>query len=59
MVDAGDHVFVRVRLRGEGRESGVELEQLYFHVWEVRDGKAFRCRVYTDESEAKAAAGLP
>jgi ketosteroid isomerase-like protein len=58
MIDAGDCVYVRIRLHGRGRGSGVELDQEIFHVWEVRDGKAFRCRVFWRQDEAREAAGL-
>jgi ketosteroid isomerase-like protein len=58
LIDSGGRVFIRVLLRGCGRGSGVELEQAIFHVWEVRDGKPFRCWVFWDEEEARQAAGL-
>jgi hypothetical protein len=29
-----------------------------FHVWEIKDGKPFRCRVFLGEEDARAAAGL-
>jgi uncharacterized protein len=58
MIDAPDGVFVRLRPRGRGRTSGVDLEQAGFNVWELRDGHPFRCRAYFDEGKARVAAGL-
>jgi ketosteroid isomerase-like protein len=59
LVDCGDRVFVRVLLRGRGRESGIQLEQHAFQLYEVRHGKVSRVRVFWDENEAREAAGLP
>jgi ketosteroid isomerase-like protein len=59
LIDAEGAVFVRFVMRGRGRESGVELDQEAFNVWEVRDGRPFRLFAYFDEGEARAAAGLP
>lgn len=58
VLDAGDRVFMRVALRGRGRGSGIELEEDIFHVWEVLDGKPFRCWVFWKGDEARKAAGL-
>jgi uncharacterized protein len=58
LTDTGDNVVARIRLRGRGRASGVELDQVIFHVYEVRDGKLRRCRVFSEEGEARRAAGL-
>ena len=58
LIDAGDAVLGQIRLRGIGRSSGVELEQRVFHVYEVREGKLRSARVFTDESDARRAAGL-
>jgi ketosteroid isomerase-like protein len=58
LTDAGGSVVARITLRGRGRASGVEIDQEIFHVYEVREGKLRRCRVFTDETEARRAAGL-
>ena len=58
MIDAPKGVFVRLTLRGRGRTSGVDLEQAGFNVWEVRDGRPFRCHAYFDDRKARVAAGL-
>lgn len=58
-VDAPDRVMMRVSFEGRGRTSGVELKHDWFNVWEVRDGKPFRCVIVEGEGEAREAAGLP
>jgi ketosteroid isomerase-like protein len=58
LIDAPEGVFMRCLMRGRGRASGVDLEQRIFNVWEVRDGKPFRLRVFFREDEARRAAGL-
>jgi ketosteroid isomerase-like protein len=57
-VDAGDRVLVRVLLRGRGRGSGIEIEQVIFQVYEVRDGQTYRCWVYWNEDDARRKARL-
>lgn len=58
-IDAGDAVVVRVRQGGRGRQSGVEVEMPhYWQVYRLRDGRAVRIEVYSDEREAREAAGL-
>jgi ketosteroid isomerase-like protein len=59
LVDAGECVLMRLNLRGRGRASGAEVEQESFNVWEVRDSKPFRCRIFSEERPAREAAGLP
>jgi ketosteroid isomerase-like protein len=58
VTDVGERVLVRIRLHGRGRGSGVELDEEIFWVSEVRDGKAFRVRVFWREDDALEAAGL-
>jgi ketosteroid isomerase-like protein len=58
LVDLGERAFMRVRLSGRGRASGVELEQTVFHLWTFRDGMPWRCEVFVDENAAQQAAGL-
>jgi ketosteroid isomerase-like protein len=47
-LDAGDHVIVIGRMWGESRESGVEVDVPFAHVWRVEAGKARRVELYTD-----------
>ena len=53
-----DSVFVRLTVHGRARGSAVELEQRFWHLWTVRDGKLWRGRSFTDKQEAiRAASG--
>jgi ketosteroid isomerase-like protein len=58
LVDLGEQALARIRLSGRAKASGVELDQVAFHVWTFRDGKPWRCEVYFDEAQALQAAGL-
>jgi len=58
LIDGGERVMVRVVLRGRGRESGIDLEQVVWQVWEVRDGSPWKVIVFSDEAAAREAAGL-
>jgi ketosteroid isomerase-like protein len=58
IVDAGDSVIARVRFRGRGRRSGVEVDLVEFQVWNFRDGKAIRGQAFESRAEALEAAGL-
>lgn len=54
-----DDVVVAVGfLRGQGRESGVPVEQRIGLVYELRDGKVRNCRAYPDPKDALEAVGL-
>lgn len=54
-----DDVVVAVgRLRGEGRGSGVSVEQRIGMVYELRGQKILHCRAYPDPNGALEAAGL-
>ena len=58
-VDAGDRVATRLRHRGRGKESGVEVdEELYHQVASFRGGRMVRLEYFAEWSEALAAAGL-
>jgi ketosteroid isomerase-like protein len=58
-IDAGDHVFVAIRISGQGKGSGVEVDMRIFNVWTFRDGKAWRLTGgYRERAEALEAAGL-
>ena len=56
-VDVGDSVIAKVRLRGRGRGSGVEIDALFYDLYTLRDGKIVRMDQFTERSEALAAAG--
>ncbi len=58
VIDLGERAFVRVRLSGRARVSGIKLEQMVFHVWTFRDGMPWRCDVFSDEELGRNAGGL-
>jgi ketosteroid isomerase-like protein len=39
--------------RGRGRGSGVPLDSLVAHLWEIRDGKVARWRIFGDAEKAR------
>jgi ketosteroid isomerase-like protein len=51
-------VFVSVRTRGRGKQSGVEVDMDFSFVFTVRDGKISEWRLFVQEDQALAAAGL-
>jgi uncharacterized protein len=57
-VDAGDAVIVVFRQSGTGKGSGVRVERDFFGVYELRDSKVVRFRLYASREEALEAAGL-
>ena len=59
-IDAGEAVVVRCRQGGRGKQSGMEVKMPpYWQVYRLRDGRAVRIEVYTSQSEALKAVGLP
>jgi uncharacterized protein len=58
LLDAGDRVVVLVRVVARGGASGIDLDRRTAHIWTIEDGRATKCEVYLDRSEAIAAAGL-
>jgi ketosteroid isomerase-like protein len=48
----GDAVLVAMRQRALGRGSGLEVEQRFFQLFTLRDGKVFRFEEYSDEADA-------
>jgi ketosteroid isomerase-like protein len=51
-------VFVSVRTRGRGKQSGVEVDMDFSFAFTVRDGKISEWRLFVQEDQALAAAGL-
>jgi ketosteroid isomerase-like protein len=56
--DFGGRLLAIGRLRGRGRESGVETETTIVFLVELKNGRAARIREYLDPKEALEAAGL-
>ncbi len=57
-IDAGDAVIVVFRQSGTGRGSGVRVERDFFGVYELRESKVVRFRLYASREDALEAAGL-
>jgi ketosteroid isomerase-like protein len=57
-LENGELVFVAHRVRARGKGSGVEVEQMYWSVWTIRDGKGAGLALHVDRERALAAAGL-
>jgi ketosteroid isomerase-like protein len=57
-IDAGDSVVVAIRARGKARSGGGIVEDRYYIVCTIRDGKLWRMRHFGDRREAAQAAGL-
>jgi ketosteroid isomerase-like protein len=55
---ADDKVLVELRQRGHGRESGIQLDLVDFHVFTIRDGQVTRWEDYWNWADALEAAGL-
>jgi ketosteroid isomerase-like protein len=59
LMETGDMVIARIRQRGRGKTSGVTVENTFWQVWTLRDGKAIRSTHYREKAEALEAAGVP
>jgi ketosteroid isomerase-like protein len=57
--DTGRRVLVTVRRTGRGTASGVAVDELQFHVFDVENGRIVRVRAFLERKEALEAAGLP
>jgi ketosteroid isomerase-like protein len=53
-----ERVLAAVRTGGRGRATGIELDQMMFHLYWVRDRKVVRLTVHSTKDEALEAAGL-
>ena len=56
--DVGDRVLVVSTQRGRGKGSGIEMENRFGMLYEVRRGKVTRWTIYDEVSKALGAAGL-
>ena len=57
-LDAGDQVVVMARAGGLARASGIEVLDLFGHLWTVRGSKIVHFKEFKDPREALEAAGL-
>ena len=58
VINAGDAVVLVFRQAGTGRGSGVRVERDFFGVYELRNSKVVRFRLYESREDAFEAAGL-
>ncbi len=58
LIDPGEAIVTIVRNVGRGKGSGVALEHQRGSVYDLRDGRIARARLYMDPDQARAAAGL-
>ena len=56
--DAGEVVVAIVLQRGRSKATGLPVDMHFGQVWQVRDGKNLRMRMYASPDEALEAAGL-
>jgi len=57
-IGAGDSVVVMFRQSGTGRGSGVRVERDFFGVYDLRESRVVRFRLYESQDDALEAAGL-
>ena len=57
MIDAGDCVVVRHRMRGRGTDSGVETDLVLWQVVSVENGQLTRMHDFANREDAMEAAG--
>lgn len=58
LIDAGDSVVVRIHQWGRGKGSGIAVEDWFWQVWTLRDGRAIRATHFRDKADALASAGI-
>jgi ketosteroid isomerase-like protein len=59
LVEAGeDRALVTLHIRARGEHSGMEIDQRFFQVYTVAEGKVRRMVEYVDRDQAQEAAGL-
>jgi ketosteroid isomerase-like protein len=56
ILDLGDQVLVVIRHSGQGKASGIEIDQRFAMLWTVLDGRATRMEMYVTREEALEAA---
>ena len=54
----GEKVLVTTRTHGRGKQSGIEVAMDFSFVFTIRDSKISEWRLFTQEDEAREAAGL-
>ena len=59
VIDGGDRLFTRIRLRSTGQASGAMTQDVLYQVITLDKGRAIRVEFLRDRAEALRAAGLP
>jgi ketosteroid isomerase-like protein len=54
-IEHGDRLMVVARVRARGRGSGLEIDQIAYHVLTVADGLAVRVEAHVERAAAEAA----
>jgi ketosteroid isomerase-like protein len=57
-IDAGDSVVAEIRQWGRGKGSGVPVENHFWTVWTIREGKVVRASHHLERASALEVAGL-
>jgi ketosteroid isomerase-like protein len=52
MDEVDGRIVAEMRVLGEGRRSGAPIDQVVYHVIELRDGLVYRVGEYYDRAEA-------
>ena len=56
--EVDESVLVNARRSGRGVASGIEVEEHQYHVWDLRDGRAVRFRLFLSRTDALRALRL-
>ena len=58
LIEGKDSVVVRIHQWGRGKSSGVAVDNRFWQVWKMRDGKVIRATNHIEKADALRAAGL-
>lgn len=58
VIEAGDRVLTALTVHGRGGASGMQIDQGFFHVFDVRNHRILRIREFVEREEALEAVGL-
>jgi ketosteroid isomerase-like protein len=58
IIDAGDAAVVKIHQWGRGKGSGATVENRFWQVWTVREGKVIRATHHAEKAQALEAAGV-
>jgi ketosteroid isomerase-like protein len=55
----GDRVLVETRIKARGKGSGIQMQETYYTVWQVEDGRGTAMEIHVDADVARESVGLP